>query len=330
MKQPQVDQLVLPTYNHVRRASERLKGLAERTPVLTNKGLDREIGARFFLKAESFQHTGSFKYRGATNALLSLTDEEKALGVLTFSSGNHAQGIARAAKEQGIKAVIVMPDDAPVVKRKGAEAYGAEVIGYDRNITSREDLAASIQAERNLHLIPPYNHPDIIAGQGTAAQELLEDVAPLNALFVCVGGGGLLSGCALIANYMAPHCRLIGVEPEAGDDATRSFHSGQLHSVENPDTIADGARTSALGSYTFPIIRRHVHDMMTVTDRELAAAMFYLMETFKVVVEPTGALAFAGAMKRRKDLANGRIGVIISGGNLDFGRIDSYRRIAFS
>jgi threonine dehydratase len=306
------------SYRDVAAAAQRLAGHARRTPVLTSRQVDERTGCRVFFKCENFQRVGAFKFRGAFNALSQLTSEQRRRGVLAYSSGNHAQAVALAAKLLGSPAVIVMPQDAPQVKVEATRGYGAEVVLYDKRTTVREQLAAAIATERGLALIPPYDHAHVVAGQGTAAKELFEDVGPLDYLFVCVGGGGLISGCAIAADALSPGCKVIGVEPAAGDDATRSFKTRTLQTVHNPDTIADGARTPYLGQITFPLVLRYVHDMVTVDDAELLRAMLYIWERMKIVVEPTGALGIAGLFERRVDvLAGSRVGVIVSGGNVD-------------
>lgn len=319
------------TFHDVRSAAERLAGVARRTPVMTSRSLDERIGAEAFVKCENLQRVGAFKFRGAYNALSRLADAGDARGVLAYSSGNHAQAVALAASIVGLPAVILMPSNAPRVKLEATRAYlagapdGSEVVEYDPETTVREALGGQIAAERGLELVPPYDHPHVIAGQGTAALELFEEVGSLDWLFVCCGGGGLLSGSALAARAMSPGCRVVGVEPEAGDDATRSFRDGVLRTVRNPDTIADGARTPYLGRYTFALVRANVDEMMTVGDRELAAMMAFLMERLRIVVEPTGALAAAGALRLaregREGLADSRVGVIVSGGNVDLAAI---------
>lgn len=315
----------MPSEETIREAQSAMAGVAHRTPVLTSRLLDEAAKARLFFKAENLQRTGSFKVRGAWNAIRQLSDAEHQRGVLTYSSGNHAQGLAYAARHAGTRATVIMPTDAPAVKRRATEAYGAEVIQYDRAEITREQLGERLQRERGLNLIPPYDHPHIIAGQATVAMELHEDVGePLDFLFVCLGGGGLLSGCALATRALAPECRVIGVEPAAADDFARSFHSGLIESVRDPDTIADGARTPQPGALTFPIVRQLVHDIITVDDGALATAMFLAMERLKVVIEPTGALAFAGALAMAHETAGARVGVIISGGNVDFAAMPKY------
>jgi threonine dehydratase len=314
--EPEADDLPV-TYADVVAAAGTLAGHAHRTPVLTSRAVDARPGARVFFKCENFQRIGAFKFRGAFNALSRLPDEQKRRGVLTYSSGNHAQAVALAARLLGMQAVIVMPQDAPSVKLAATRGYGAEVITYDKHAETREALGARIAAERGLAVIPPYDHAHVIAGQGTAAKELFEEAGPLDWLLVCVGGGGLVSGCALAAHALSPGCRVVGVEPEAGDDATRSFHTRTLQTCHNPDTIADGARTPSLGRLTFPLVLRLVHDMVTVNDPALLRAMLYLWERMKIVVEPTGALAAAGLFEGRVDARGSRVGVIVSGGNVD-------------
>jgi threonine dehydratase len=299
------------TYEDVAAAHERIKGAARRTPVLTSATVDARVGAQVFFKCENFQRMGAFKFRGAYNALSQLN----AKGVLAFSSGNHAQAVALSGKLLGIRTVIVMPWNAPSVKLEATRGYGAEVVTYGPN-DDREAFAARVAEERGLPTVPPFNHPHVIAGQGTAAKELLEETGPLDALLVPCGGGGLLSGCAIAARELSPSCKVIGVEPAAGDDATRSFRTKQLVKIPVPDTIADGARTTSLGSLTFPLVLRYVDEMLTVTDSELLAAMFFLWERMKMVVEPTGALAFA-ALFHKKFSRPGKIGVVLSGGNVD-------------
>ena len=307
----------LPTYEDVARAARLLEGVAHRTPVLTSRTLDERVGARVFLKCENLQRMGAFKFRGAYNAISRLGEADRRRGILAYSSGNHAQAIALASRLLGASATIVMPDDAPPPKRRATEAYGARVVPYDPRTEDREEVARRLQAEGDPVLIPPFDHPDVIAGQGTAARELFEEVGPLDLLLAPCGGGGLLSGSALAAAVLSPACRVIGVEPEAGDDATRSFHTGTLQTVRHPDTIADGARTTSLGRLTFPLVRRHVADMMTVSDQDLLYTLRFLWERMKLVVEPTGALGLAAAYQRRLDVSRRRVGVIVSGGNAD-------------
>ena len=308
-------------FEDVAAAARRLEGHARRTPVMTSRMVDERTGATVFFKCENFQRMGAFKFRGAFNALAQLTAEQKRGGVLAYSSGNHAQAVALAGTLLGVNTVIVMPRDAPQVKLDATRGYGAEVITYDPGTAGREELAARIAAERGMSVIPPYDHTHVVAGQGTAAKELLEETGPLDYLLVPCGGGGLLSGCAVAASHWSPGCKVIGVEPEAGDDATRSFRSKTLQTCHNPDTIADGARTPSLGKITFPLVLQYVHDMLTVSDAELLRSMFWIWERMKIVIEPTGALAAAalleGKLDGRHDYRGTRIGVVISGGNAD-------------
>jgi threo-3-hydroxy-L-aspartate ammonia-lyase len=297
-------------------AHERLKPHARRTPVLTSSTCDALTGAKVFFKCENLQRMGAFKFRGAYNALSQLSDERKQRGVITFSSGNHAQAVALAGRLLGIKAVIVMPEDAPEVKIEATRGYGAEVILHGKG-EAREEVAGKLAGERHLTLIPPFDHEHVIAGQGTAAKELIEDAGPLDLLLAPCGGGGLLSGCAIATKHLLPKCRVLGVEPEAGNDATQSFVSKRLVTIAVPNTIADGARTPSLGKLTFPIVLRYVDDMLTVTDAELTRAMFFLWERMKIVVEPTGALAFTAAFEKKIDCKGLRVGVVLSGGNVD-------------
>ena len=301
----------------IRAAGERLRGVAFRTPVHTSSTVNEHTGARVFFKCENFQRMGAFKFRGAYNALSQLDEEKKKRGVVAFSSGNHAQAVALAGQLLGIPAAIVMPADAPAVKVAATRGYGAEVVLYDRARESRETIARRIAEERGATVIPPFDHADVIAGQGTAAKELIEDVGALDQLFVCCGGAGLLTGCAIAARHLSPGIEVIGVEPQAGDDAARSLRTRTLQRVENPDTIADGARTASLGTLTFPLVLEHVHDIITVTDAELVEAMRFLWERMKLVVEPTGALATAGVLSGPIDVRNRRVGIILSGGNVD-------------
>jgi threonine dehydratase len=306
------------TYADVEAAARRLEGVAHRTPVATSRLFDELAGAQAYFKCENLQRMGAFKFRGAYNALSLLGAEERRHGVVAFSSGNHAQAVALAGRLLGIPAVIVMPADAPAVKVAATKSYGAEVVFYDRaSGEDREGVAARIAREKGASVIPPYDHAHVVAGQGTAAKELLEDVGPLDDLYVCCGGGGLLSGCAIAAQHLSPGIQVIGVEPAAGDDAARSFRTKTLQRVDNPQTIADGARTPSLGAITFPLVLRHVHDIITVTDAELIEAMRFLWERMKLVVEPTGALATAGVLSRKLDVRNRRVGIILSGGNVD-------------
>jgi threonine dehydratase len=305
------------TFEDVRDAAERIQGAAHRTPVATSRLLNSACGNQMYLKCENLQRMGAFKFRGAYNAISRLSDTEKTAGIITHSSGNHAQAVALVCQILGLQATIVMPQNAPQLKLDATRGYGAHVVLYDPATSKREDISRSLAAEHGYTLIPPYDHPHIIAGQGTAALELLQEIGPLDYLLVPCGGGGLLSGSAIAAKGLAPQCRVIGVEPAAGDDATRSFHTGVLHTVHNPDTIADGARTASLGTYTFPLVRQHVDDMLTVSDEDLVRTMQFVWTRLKLVVEPTGVLGLAAVFNHRLPVEGKRIGVILSGGNVD-------------
>jgi threonine dehydratase len=305
------------TYEDIAQAARRIEGIAHRTPVVTSRTLDARLSARVFLKCENLQRGGAFKFRGAMSALSRLDEGERRRGVLTFSSGNHAQATALAASLLGMQATVVMPKNAPAAKRRATEGYGARIVDYDPETQDREAVARGLPEAEGAVVIPPYDHPDVVAGQGTAARELLDEVGPLDLLLVPCGGGGLLSGSALAARHLSPGCRVVGVEPEAGDDATRSFRTRTLQTVRNPPTIADGARTPSLGRITFPLILENVDEMATVSDRELVAAMRFLWERAKLVVEPTGALGLAAALAGRVEVEGKRVGVILSGGNVD-------------
>ena len=303
-------------FDEIKAASDRLDGIANVTPVMTSSTLDRMAGAAVLLKCENFQRMGAFKFRGAFNAISRLSDAEKARGVITFSSGNHAQAVALVGRLTGVDTTVVMPADAPRIKREATEAYGARVIDYDPRSNSREELARRIQMEQGSVMIPPYDHYDVIAGQGTAALELMEEKRDIEMLLVPCGGGGLLSGAAAAAKGLVPDCRVIGIEPELADDATRSFKTGKLHTVHNPPTIADGTRTPSLGQLTFPLIRKYVDDMQTVSETAIVAAVRFLFYRLKLVVEPSGALGVAALISGRVT-PRGKIGVILSGGNID-------------
>jgi threonine dehydratase len=313
-------------YADVESAAERLRGIAHRTPVATSRTLDAQLQATVLMKCENFQRAGAFKFRGAYNAISRLSPVDRARGVLTYSSGNHAQAVALASRLLGAAATVVMPKNAPGPKRQATEGYGATVVDYDPAREDREQIAARLQEDRQLVLIPPFDHPDVIAGQGTAARELLQEVESLDLLLVPCGGGGLLSGSAIAAKHLAPRCRVTGVEPELGDDATRSFHTGVLQTVRNPATIADGARTPSLGRLTFPLVRQYVDEMVTVSDQDLVETLRFLMERVKLVVEPTGALGLAAAYRGRVDVRGRRVGVILSGGNADIAAVGNLLR----
>lgn len=311
------DGLHLPTYADVEAAAATLRGFAHRTPVMTSSIVDAALSARVFFKCENFQRMGAFKFRGAFNALSALPAAARARGVVAYSSGNHAQAVALAARILGIDATIVMPGDAPASKLDATRGYGGRVVTYDRYRESREDIAQGLAAARGASLIPPYDHPDVIAGQGTATAELIEQAGPLDSLFVCLGGGGLLSGAALAAKALSPQCAVYGVEPAAGNDGQRSFRQGCIVRIPVPETIADGAQTQALGRHTFEIIRRDVADIVTATDDELIDCMRFFATRMKIVAEPTGCLGFAAARAFGRRLAGQRVGVIVSGGNID-------------
>src|SRR6185503_8665314 len=303
-------EITLPTYADVESAAAQIRGVAHRTPVVTSRSIDARTGAQLFFKCENLQRAGAFKFRGAYNALSRLSPDQRRRGVVTFSSGNHAQAIALAGQVLDIPRVIVMPSDAPAVKRIATEGYGGEVVLYDRDREDREAIGQRLSRERGLTLVPPYDHPHVIAGQGTAARELFEEVGPLDFLFVPCGGGGLLSGSAMAAHAMSPACKVIGVEPAAGDDATRSFRTKQLQTVTNPKTVADGARTPSLGALTFPLVLQYASGMATVDDPTLLRTMFYLWERLKLVIEPTGALGAAAAIEGSTPIRGARVGVV--------------------
>jgi threonine dehydratase len=304
----------------VEAAAGRLAGVAVRTPVLTSPAANALAGAQLFFKCENLQRIGAFKFRGAFNALSRLPAGARQHGVITYSSGNHAQAIALSAKLLGMPALIVMPADAPAVKIAATRSHGAEIVLYDRYTQDREALGRSLAEARQMTLIPPYDHADVMAGQGTAALELFEEVGPLDALFVCVGGGGLISGCAVAAAARSPGCRVIGVEPQAGDDVRQSLARGERVRIPVPQTLADGAQTQSPGELTFAVIREHVSEIATVSDEALVHTMGWLAAHLKLVVEPTGCLAAAAALMPRADLAGQRIGVVLSGGNIDLSR----------
>lgn len=310
----------LSTYADVEDAARRIDRITHRTPVLTSRFANETFGASLFFKAEHLQRMGAFKFRGAVNALSRFSPEQRQAGVVAFSSGNHAQAIALAARELGIPATIVMPRDAPEMKIAATRGYGGEVVLYDRYTEDREAIGRDIAESKGMTLIPPYDHPDIIAGQGTAAKELIEDVGNLDALLVPMGGGGLLSGSALTVRALSPDTGIYGVEPEAGNDGQRSFRSGEIVHIEPPKTIADGGQTQHLGNLTFPIIRRDVTDILTASDEQLVEAMRFFASRMKQIVEPTGCLGLAGFTAIADQVAGKRVGVIISGGNIDLTR----------
>ena len=310
----------LPTYEDVVAASRRIEGHAHRTPVLTSRTADEQLGAQVFFKCENLQRMGAFKFRGAFNALSCFDERQRKAGVVAFSSGNHAQAIALSARLLGMPATIVMPHDAPAAKVAATKGYGGQVVSYDRYTEDREAIGRRLAEDNGMTLIPPYDHPHVIAGQGTAAKELFDDVGELDALFVCLGGGGLLSGSALAARALSPRAKVYGVEPEAGNDGQQSFRSGAIVHIETPNTIADGAQTQHLGKITFDIIRRDVDDILTASDVELIESMRFFAARMKIIVEPTGCLGFAAARQMRAQLKGQRVGVIVSGGNIDMER----------
>lgn len=315
--------LTLPTYADVTAAAARLQGHAHKTPVITSRTVNEEFGAEVFFKCENLQRMGAFKFRGAFNALSRFDDRQRRAGVVAFSSGNHAQAIALSARLLGIPATIVMPHDAPAAKLTATRGYGGHVVVYDRYKDDREQIGRDLASRDGMTLIPPYDHPDVIAGQGTAAKELFEEVGALDALFVCLGGGGLLAGSALSTRALSPGCKLYGVEPQAGNDGQQSFRSGTIVHIDTPKTIADGAQTQHLGNYTFPIIRRDVDDVLTATDAQLVECMRFAASRMKLVIEPTGCLGFAAARQMKDQLKGQRVGIVISGGNVDMPRFCS-------
>ncbi len=301
----------------IEQAAARIGQSVRRTPTLTSRTADETTQAHLFFKCESFQRTGSFKFRGAFNAIAALGCEKRRQGILAYSSGNHAQAVALAAQLQGAQATIIMPDDAPAMKVEATKAYGARVVRYDRYVQNREEIGDAMAREEGLVLIPPYDHADIIAGQGTAARELFEDVGELDLLLVCLGGGGLLAGSAIAADALSPGCRVIGVEPEAGNDGQQSLRAGQVLRIPAPKSIADGALTTHLGQLNFPIIQALVEDIVTVSDAALVKTMAFFAERMKLVVEPTGCLAAAAVLAAGLPCRGRRVGIMVSGGNVD-------------
>ncbi|MFH3741281.1 threo-3-hydroxy-L-aspartate ammonia-lyase [Acinetobacter baumannii] len=315
-----MNNLTLPNYEDVAAAAERIKDFINKTPVLTSRTVNNEFEAEVFFKCENFQRVGAFKFRGAMNALLQFNETQKKAGVVVFSSGNHAQAIALSSKILGIPATIIMPKDAPAAKMAATREYGGNIVEFDRYTEDREKIGKEIAEKNGLTLIPSYDHPHVIAGQGTAAKELFEEVGDLDYLFVCLGGGGLLAGSALSARQLSPNCKIYGVEPALGNDGQMSFRKGEIVHIDTPPTIADGAQTQYLGKLTFPIIQQKVDDILTVTDEELINAMKFFAERMKMVVEPTGCLGFAAARNLKDELKGKRIGIIISGGNVDISK----------
>jgi threonine dehydratase len=309
------------SYDDVAAAHQRIAGVAHRTPVLTSRTVDERTGAQVFFKAENLQRIGAFKIRGAYNAIAQFTPQQRAGGVVTFSSGNHAQAIALAAQLLGVKAVIVMPQDAPQTKLAATRGYGAEVRLYDRYAQDPVAIVTALAGQHGMTLIPPFDHPHVMAGQGTLAKELIEDVGPLDLLVTPVGGGGLLSGCATAAHHLSPGCRLYGVEPEAGNDAQQSLAAGHIVRIATPKTIADAAQSRNVGEYTFPVLQARVQAILTVSDAQLVETMKFMASRMKLVVEPTGCLAAAAVMHGKLDVKGLRVGVVLSGGNIDLARL---------
>jgi len=303
-------------FDQVLAAANRLQGIAHRTPVMTSTTLNTMTGAQVYMKCENLQRTGAFKIRGAYNAISQLSEAEKARGVLTYSSGNHAQAVALVCQLLNINATIVMPNNAPQTKRDATEnTYGASIIEYDPQTTVREELAAQIATDKGMTVIPPYDHQQVVYGQGTAALELLQDVPDLDVLLVACGGAGLLSGSAIAAKGLSETIRVVGIEPAVADDATRSFYSGTLQTVSNPPTIADGVRTPYLGKVTFPLVREYVDAMQTVSENGIKAGVRLLFYRAKLVVEPSGAVPIAALLEH--DYREQKVGVILCGGNID-------------
>lgn len=315
-----MNDLILPTFDDVIHASNRITPFINKTPILSSRYLNKILGVNFFFKCENFQRTGAFKFRGAMNSLSQFSEAQKKAGVVVYSSGNHAQAIALAAKILGIPATIIMPHDAPAAKVAATKNYGGNIVIYNRYTEDRELIGKQIAEEQGLTLIPPYNHPHVIAGQGTAAKELFEETGRLDALFVPLGGGGLLSGSSLSARALSPNCKIYGVEPGAGNDGQQSFRSGKIVHIETPKTIADGAQTQHLGDYTFSLIQQNVDDILTATDEELVTVMRFFAERMKIVVEPTGCLGLAAARAIKDELQGKNVGIIVSGGNIDLER----------
>lgn len=316
--------LRLPSFEDVRLAAARIAGAAHRTPVLISRTADAATGGNLYFKAESLQRAGAFKFRGAYNAIAALEPDARKRGVIAFSSGNHAQAIAYAAALQGAPSTIVMPMDAPGIKVAATKAYGANVVFYDRYAEDRIAIGRRISEETGGALVPPYDHPDVIAGQGTAAMELIEEAGPLDMLVTPLGGGGLLAGSALAVRALSPGCAIVGVEPEAGNDGQQSLAKGEVVSIPIPKSIADGALTPSLGDHNFPIIRANVEKIVTVTDAQLVSTLRFFAERMKIVVEPTGCLAAAAALGGVLDCRGKRVGIVLSGGNVDLAALAGF------
>jgi threonine dehydratase len=305
------------TFADIRAAAERIRSIAHRTPVFTSRTFDVLAGARVYFKCENFQRGGAFKIRGASNFIYSIPKDQLSCGVVTYSSGNHAQAVAIAAASVGIKAIIVMPEDAPKSKLGATRAYGAQVVTYNRLTGNREEIGKRIFEETGATIVPPYDHPWTIAGQGTAALELLEEIPDLDALVVCIGGGGLCSGSSIAAKGLRPAIRIFGVEPEDGNDTYLSFRSGSRVEIPMPQTIADGLRAQKPGAITFPIIQKNVEDILLVSDKEIRETMKFMLIRMKIVVEPSGAVPATAILKKKIPAGLGKIGAIVSGGNVD-------------
>ncbi|HRD95865.1 MAG TPA: threo-3-hydroxy-L-aspartate ammonia-lyase [Rubrivivax sp.] len=310
------------SYADIAAATHRLHGVAHRTPVRTSRTADALTGAQLFFKCENFQRMGAFKFRGAYNALAQFSPAQRQSGVIAFSSGNHAQAIALSARLLGMPSVLVMPSDSPAAKQAATRGYqqgqpDSEVVLYERYTEDREAIGRRLAAERGMTLVPPYDHPQVMAGQGTAAAELIEETGPLDTLLVCVGGGGLIAGCAVAAHHLSPGIRVVGVEPEAGNDAQQSLARGEIVRIDLPRTIADGAQTQQCGLLTFPVMQRHVAAIVTVSDAQLVDTLRFFAQRMKMLVEPTGCLAAAAALQGVLDLRGQRVGIILSGGNAD-------------
>jgi threonine dehydratase len=312
------------SFDDIVSAHQRLVDVAHHTPVLTSTTANELAEAQLYFKCENFQRIGAFKFRGAYNAIAQFTPEQRAGGVITYSSGNHAQAIALSARLLGVDAMIMMPSDAPEIKLAATRSYGGEIVLYDRYTEDREAICHRLAEKHGLTLIPPYDHPHIMAGQGTVAKELIEEVGELDVLIAPLGGGGLLSGCAVAARAMNPHCVIIGVEPEAGNDGQRSFQSGQIVHIDTPETIADGAQTRHLGQYTFPVIRKLVDDIVTVSDAQLVDAMKFFAGRMKILIEPTGCLGVAAVFGKQVDVRGKKVGIVLSGGNIDLARFAAF------
>jgi threonine dehydratase len=312
-------------FSDIQQAAQRLQGVAHRTPVMRSRSADERSGASVFFKCENLQRMGAFKFRGAYNALSRFTPEQRRAGAIAFSSGNHAQAVALSARLLGMPSVIVMPQDAPQSKLDATRAYqqglpGSEVILFDRYTQDREALCRRVADERGMTMIPPFDHPHVMAGQGTAALELIDEVGPLDALLVCVGGGGLIAGCAVAAKHLLPGIAVYGVEPEAGNDTQQSLQRGEIVHIATPRTIADGAQTQSSGRLTFPVIQALVQGVLTVSDAQLVETMRFFASRMKLVVEPTGCLGAAALLEGAIDLRGARVGIIVSGGNVDLER----------